>query len=258
MGFGEFLDHWWNLPFLVMLGLVVVFFGLQVIGIASHGGDADVDADADADVDADADADHDADADADHDADSVGMHDVLAFFGVGRVPFMVVWVVLFLFAGVFGLFFNSFFFMHAGGALPPWGFPASLGLSLAIALVAVRLFSRMAGKLVDVGGKGSTTKNDLAGKIGVVASAKLDARFGEVRVRDDRGNEIMVHARMDPRDAELVRGDEVILVEYDAGSELFTATAGGKRVMVESEGEGEATADEARASERGKQDRSRK
>jgi hypothetical protein len=40
VGFGE----WWNLPFRVMLGLVVVFFGLQTIGIAPHGGDADADA----------------------------------------------------------------------------------------------------------------------------------------------------------------------------------------------------------------------
>ena len=29
VGFAEFVNHWWNLPFLVMLGLVVVFFALQ-------------------------------------------------------------------------------------------------------------------------------------------------------------------------------------------------------------------------------------
>ncbi len=240
MGFAAFIDHWWNLPFLVMLGLVVVFFGAQMLGIAAHDGDADMDADADADVDHDADAggDHEADADADHDAEDPGasasFHDVLAFFGVGRVPFMVVWVILFIFTGAFGLFWNSFFFVRAGAgvAMPPWGFPASMTASLAIGLVAVRLFSRVAAKFVDVGGKGASTKHELAGKIGVVASSTIDGKFGEVRVRDDHGNEMLVHARMCAGEASLARGDEVILVEYDAASELFTATIGGRRVMT--------------------------
>jgi hypothetical protein len=262
VGFAEFIDHWWNLPFLVMLGLVVVFFGMQAVGIASHGGDADVDHDVDADVDhdvpADADAQGDApDGDADHDSDSIGLHEVLAFFGVGRVPFMVVWVVLFIFVGAFGLFWNSFFFTHAGGAMPPWGFPASLGLSLAIGLVAVRLFSRVAARFVDVGGKGSSTKHELAGSIGVVASAKIDGRFGEVRVRDAMGNEILVHAKMTPGERDLARGDEVILVEYDGGSELFTATTGGKRVMTGAADAGsEATGADEAAKPREKKGRS--
>ena len=31
MGFAAFLDHWWNLPYLVMLGLVAVFFVMQAV-----------------------------------------------------------------------------------------------------------------------------------------------------------------------------------------------------------------------------------
>jgi hypothetical protein len=242
-GFAAFLNHWWNLPFLVMLGLVVVFFALQTVGIVGHDADADVDADADADADVDADADANADvhADAHADADGVGLAELLAYFGVGRVPFMVVWVTLFIFAGATGLFFNSFFYTRGGGAFPAWGFPASLGLSLAIGLVAVRLFSRAAARLVDVGGKGASTKHELAGKLGVVASARLDAKFGEVRVSDGRGNEILVHARLGDDETPLTRGDEVILVEYDGSSELFTATAGGARILsrVESETQSE-------------------
>src|SRR5688572_22532141 len=33
MGFWSFLNHWWNLPFLVMLGLCGVFVLLQAIGL---------------------------------------------------------------------------------------------------------------------------------------------------------------------------------------------------------------------------------
>jgi hypothetical protein len=253
VGFAAFVDHWWNLPFLVMLGLVVVFFALQTIGIVGH--DADADVDTDADVDADAHADVDAHADAD--ADAVGLADVLAFFGVGRVPFMVVWVTLFIFAGATGLFFNSVFYTRGQGAYPPWGFPASLGLSLAIGLAAVRLFSRAAARFVDVGGKGASAKHELAGKIGVVASAQLDAKFGEVRVHDDRGNEILVHARLGDGERPLMRGDEVILVEYDPASELFAATAGGARVLAPGSAEADAEEEDDSVDERDQKRRGR-
>src|SRR5215510_10632023 len=93
-----FLNHWWNLPYMVMLGLVAVFFVLQMVGMFGGGGDhdADVDGDIDADVDhdVDVDADHDVDvnhdadvdhdAEADHDADGhgLGWQAALSFFGV--------------------------------------------------------------------------------------------------------------------------------------------------------------------------------
>src|SRR5258708_3310954 len=80
MSFWQFLNHWWNLPYLVMLGLVGVFFALQIVGFATHDGDADADHDIDHDVDHD--ADHDAEAD--HEGPLEG---VFAFLGIGRVPF---------------------------------------------------------------------------------------------------------------------------------------------------------------------------
>src|ERR1043166_4773187 len=98
----QFLNQWWNLPYLVALGLVGVFFLLQLFGVAAHAisGDSELDAGAGADHDADAHADADHDADADHG------FDIAAFLGVGRVPFMVVWLTLFIFAGFAGLFLN--------------------------------------------------------------------------------------------------------------------------------------------------------
>jgi hypothetical protein len=231
VGFGEFLNHWWNLPFLVMLGLVVVFALLQAIGLAGHDADADVDHDVDVDADADADTDADADADADAHADGMGWHDVLSFFGIGRVPFMVVWVALFLFGGIAGIVLNSALYTRTEGVYPAWGFPVSLAGSLAIGLACVRIFSRVAARFVDTGGRGASTKHELAGKTGTVASALLDAKFGEIRVRDDRGNELLVHAKLGVGDAPLGRGAEVILVDYDPGTELFSATPGGARVL---------------------------
>jgi hypothetical protein len=217
VGFLPFLNHWWNLPFLVMLGLVGVFFVLQLVGLAGH------------DADHDLDADHDVDADADHDADADGggggWHEVLGFFGVGHVPFMVVWVTLFIFTGFAGVFFNRVMFVRALGDYPGWFFAVSLAAALVVGLTAVRLFSRVAGRLVDVGGKGATAKRELAGKLGIVASAQVDQSFGEVRVQDGRGNEILVHGRLAEGEPPSVRGAKVVLVDYDADKGLFWVTA---------------------------------
>jgi len=188
VGFIEFLSNWWNLPYLVMLGLVAVFFVLQLVGIVGHG-DGDVDADA-----------------------------------VGRVPFMVIWVTLFLFTGFAGLFLNRVY-IHMQGGYAGWFFVVSLLVALAIGLAAVKLFARLAAKLVDTGGRGVTAKHELVGKLAVVASARLDEAFGEVRVRDAAGTEILVHARLRGWEPALARGDRVVLVDYDEKSELFWATA---------------------------------
>ena len=226
-----FLNHWWNLPYLVMLGLVAVFFVLQMVGMIGGDHDADVDHDVDADVDADADGaapeqDVDADADAEQDVggDGFGWHETLSFFGVGRVPLMVVWVTFFIFAGFTGIFVNSTLFVNHGGTFPLWGFAASAGVSLAVGLVAVRLFSRVAAKFVDVGGRGATRKHELSGKSGIVASLQVDSNFGEVRVRDTHGNELLLHGRVHRDEPALKRGQKVVLVDYDPERELYWVT----------------------------------
>jgi hypothetical protein len=225
VGFVAFLNHWWNFPFLVMLGLCGVFFVLQIVGlVGGGGGDHDVDADASPDVDAD----HDVDADADADADGGLMpawHEVLGFLGVGRVPFMVVWVTLFLFGGFTGLFVNRVLFVRSAGDYHGWWFLAVCLVALLVGLASVRLFSRLAAKLVDVGGRGAVTKQELTGKIGVVASPVLDARHGEIRVHDDRGIELLLHGCLRAGDRPLERGAKVVLVSYDADKQLFWATA---------------------------------
>lgn len=215
MGFLTFLNNWWNLPFLVMLGLVGVFFVLQVVGIAAHG-------DADGDADHDADADHDHDHDGEHDAAGL-WSGVLSFFGVGRVPFMVVWVTFFIFAGFSGLTWNRV--VAARGDYPAWAFVAALAVALVVGALGVRLFSRLAGRLVDVGGRGAVQKHELCGKVGVVASAIVDDKFGEVRVRDDRGNELLIHGRLTAGEPALARGAKLVLVDYDAATELFWVAA---------------------------------
>jgi len=223
LSFAAFLNHWWNLPFLVMLGLCGVFLLLQTIGFL--GADADHDVAVDHDADLDASPDGDADADGEGGGMTAGWHEALSFFGIGRVPFMVVWVTLFLFGGFAGIFLNRVLFVRAGGAYHGVWFLGVCGASLLVGLAGVRLFSRLAARLVDVGGRGAPTKDELTGKIGVVASPVLDGRFGEIRVHDDGGTELLLHGCVREGEEPLARGTKVVLVSYDGEKQLYWAAA---------------------------------
>jgi len=231
VAFWQFLNQWWNLPYLVMLGLVGVFFLMQAVGFVAHAAgsehEADVDcggADHDADVahEADADTDHEADADHGHDADQG--HGFAAFFGIGRVPFMVVWLTLFIFAGFTGIFLNRVLQVRAG-EYRAWFFPFSALASLGVGAVSVRFAASAIAKLVDVGGRGAAARRELSGAVGVVASPVLDDKFGEVRVHDSRGNELIVHGHLGEGDGKLKQGDKVVLIELENDSGLFQVAA---------------------------------
>jgi hypothetical protein len=211
MSFWSFLNQWWNLPYLVMLGLVAVFFGIQAFGLAAHG-----DSEVDHDLDHDCEADHDHETHADGEGDSI--------FGATRVPFMVRWLTLFIFSGFAGLFFNRVLQVKTG-AFRPWFFPFSFLAALTVGVFAVRFVSKGVAKLVDTGGRGATRRMELEGTIGIVASSKLDASFGEVRIKDGRGNELIVHGHLADGGKALEQGSKVVLVELDEQSGLFQVAA---------------------------------
>jgi hypothetical protein len=211
VSFFSFLNHWWNLPYLVMLGCTGVWMALQLVGFAGHDGDVDHD------VEVDVDADHDVDAQPDTEGDQAG--GALAWLGAGHVPFMVVWNTFFIFGGFAGLVVNRV--LSANGGYPLWGWFAAGAAAFVAGAAGAKLFGRLVGRFVDVGGRGSAKKRELPGQIGIVASELVDAEFGEVRVRDERGNEQLVHARVAPGEPPPKRGDDVVVVEYDAETELY-------------------------------------
>jgi hypothetical protein len=162
LSFWSFLNHGWNLPSLVMLGLVGAYFALQTAGLIEHGGDGDavVGQELEADADTEQELEHDAGTDADseteseHDVDgatsSLVSQSFLGTLGFGRVPFMVAALSLLIFTGFSGLLFNRFLFLclYFGGAYPVWLIASSLAASLAFGVVVTHFIARFAGKLV--------------------------------------------------------------------------------------------------------------
>ena len=80
MGFWQFLNQWWNLPYLVLLGLVGLYFVLQTVGLVGSLGGHDADADADAEHELDYDVDHEVE----HTSLSVGYANIFPVTPVGK------------------------------------------------------------------------------------------------------------------------------------------------------------------------------
>lgn len=224
--FWSFLTAWYNLPFTVLLGLGLVVAALQLIGL---GGDDDSDAalhegDMDQDVDVDHGVDH-ADHDADSDADGDGEGDnfsLLSFIGVGKVPMLVVFLILFVTVGLLGWLLNGVIQSVIGS------FPGLLILlTLPVATVSGAVFTsrvaRLIGNLVPPLTTTASRAQALVGMTGTVTSPYVDHVYGQVHLRDLGSTLISVFAITEDGEA-IPRGEKVLLVSYDAAGRRYQVT----------------------------------
>ncbi len=231
MAFFSSLFVWANVPYLVALGVAVLFALLQASGLLGllAGGDQDGDADHEADVDGhagDADVDGDADADADHDVDHEGdadhdgpegnpVHAVFADLGVGRVPMSILWQTFAASFGFAGLALNILFKPKDTGALTgslAWTLP----ISLVFAYLLTRTLSRSLARVLSDPKQEATSRKQLVGHTGIVISSKVSEEFGEIRINDKTGHVLRVICRVREGERPIVEGREVVIVEHDA------------------------------------------
>ncbi len=217
------------LPFLIPLGVVLVFTLLQV-SLMALGGislgldmdvDVDVDIDHDVDLDVDMDVDHDIDMDhdVDHDADLDGhgpglAHVILSPLGVGRVPMTVIWQAFFLAWGLSGI--GLTYVLHAlTGANATWFLAVTLPVSLVPAWLITSLIARMVAPLFKTSGKAESVMT-LIGKHGTVTSLQVDAEFGEAVLKVNNGpNHVVVRTRGET----ICKGSEVVVVDVDVSAQ---------------------------------------
>ena len=219
----EFLNYlivsynvWFTAPLTIvfLLALFRLLTGAMDFGDAD--GDADVDADIDADVDMDADADIDSDIEADAGLRSPSFGDLFGFLNVGRVPLVVVLMSLFATWGIAGLIANAFLNVPEK---PQWVW-ISYVIAFFCSFLGTRYISIALSKLFP---ESERAINDvqLLGLSGRVVSGQITTTFGTARVRVPDGPELTVSCRAKSDEVTPVKGDTVILIDYDRTKRIF-------------------------------------
>lgn len=234
-----------NAPYTAALLVVALYVGLQLFGLfesgdhpdgdlgAEHsvaaGGHAAADA-AGGDLDGDgegADPEAGSEPDPDHGSDAGehaepgeghasigGLAWALSALGVGRVPLAIVWQTFFTMFGLIGITATTVTSSLLGSPRPFF-----LAISFPLALVLGALLTagtaRGIARLVPSSSGDATRKRDLVGCSGVVISTKVDAEFGEVRLRDPQGRTLRLICHALPGEPALPEGTEVVVVDYE-------------------------------------------
>lgn len=193
---------WFTAPLAVMFLLAI--FRLVAGGIDF--GDADVDTDIDAD----------ADMEVDSELQNPSFADVFGFLNVGRVPLMVVLMSLFATWGISGLTANALFKISAN---PQW-FWASCVVAFFCSVLGTRYISIVLSKLFPESER-AVTDVQLLGLRGRVISGQVTTTFGTVRVQVPNGPQLTVSCRAKADEVVPVKGDTVILVNYDDAKRIF-------------------------------------
>ena len=241
----EFLTYLlisYNVWFTAPLAIVFIFALFRLALGAMDFGDADADADIDADVDIDADIDIDADVDVDVDMDidadvdidadidadvdadvavdaggqSFSFGDIFGFLNVGRVPLMIVLMSLFATWGMTGLIANALLNVPEN---PQWVW-ISCVTAFFCCFVCTRYISIGLSKLFPESER-AISDVQLLGLSGRVISGQITTTFGTARVQVPDGPELTVSCRTKSDEATPVKGDTVILVNYDRTKRIF-------------------------------------
>ena len=221
----EFLNYLivsYNVWFTAPLAIVFLLALFRLATGAMDFGDVDTDVDMDADLDMDADVDIDADADVDTDMDThTGTHgspfgDVFGFLNVGRVPLMIVLMSLFVTWGISGLIANTFLNIP----VTPYRVWISCIIAFFCCFLGTRYLSIALSKLFPESEK-AINDVQLLGLSGRVISGQITTTFGTARVQVPDGPELTVSCRTKSNEATPVKGDTVILINYDPAKRIF-------------------------------------
>ena len=214
IGFLNYLIVSYNVWFTAPLAIVFLLALFRLATGAMDFGDVDTDIDMDADVDIDVDA--DVDADMDTDTHSPAFSDVFGFLNVGRVPLMIVLMSLFVTWGIFGLIANTLLNIPEN--------PHRVWISCVIALfccfLGTRYISIALSKLFPESEK-AINDAQLLGLSGRVISGQITTTFGTARVQVPDGPELTVSCRAKSDEVTPVKGDTVILINYDPAKRIF-------------------------------------
>lgn len=143
---------------------------------------------------------------------------MLAFFGVGRVPGPFVWGSFLLGWGLFG-FWGTRLWESALDRPGMFFFPA-LVTALAGALAMAKLTGELGARLLPKTESFALSTIDLCGQTGTVAFP-VDEQRGRVNVYDAFGTLHAPSARVAPGQALIARGRRILVTDYDAARDMI-------------------------------------
>ena len=221
----EFLNYlivsynvWFTAPLTIVFLLAIFRLVTGVMDFGDADVDTDIDAEADFDMDADADVDVDMDADIEMDAGghTLSFGDVFGFLNVGRVPLVVILMSLFATWGIAGLIANALINVPEK---PQWVW-ISYVVAFFCSFLSTRYISIGLSKLFPESER-AVSDVQLLGLRGRVISGQITTTFGTARVQVPDGPELTVSCRAKSEEATPVKGDTVILIDYDRTKRIF-------------------------------------
>ena len=226
---GDFLNYilvWYNVWFTAPIACVFLFAIFQLVmgGLDFGGGDTDIGADADIEVDAEVEVDADVDTDVTVDGSSGGggfFPGVLGILNVGKVPFTILLMALFATWGISGLVVNELLNidLHSSRSML-W---ISVGAALLCSVFGTRYLASGLSKLFPESDR-ATNDSHLLGLRGRVISGRVTTTFGTARVPVPQGPELTVSCRVREGEDVPLKGDTVILIDYDLQGRIFDVT----------------------------------
>ncbi|MBK1829903.1 DUF1449 family protein [Verrucomicrobiaceae bacterium R5-34] len=199
----------YNLPLTVLLGLLIIFWALALIGTF------DIDS-----LDFDIDTDIDGDLDTDVSAGSGGfLTAILKFVNATDVPIMMVVSFLSLFMWVISIISN-----YALNPSQSWIIATGLFIgNFFLSCLLVKLVTSPFKKFFNAFKKGENDDEPVIGRIGTVKSRVIDGKYGQVEIPRQNGAPAIVNCIMGEGHEPLVRGNEVLVYDRDIDRKMFIA-----------------------------------
>ncbi len=215
-----------NVPFLVAIGLMLAIALIEGVAMLLGGGlsslidsllpdslsgvDVDIDLDADVDVDMDVGA-----GPVDAVSGGMALSSLLGWLSFGRVPAMILLIILLTSFGLVGLLVQSLAASALGGALPAWlaALPAA-----AAAILSMRYLGRAFAHVIPREETEAVSRESFIGRAALITLG--EARVGmpaQARLRDDFGHSHYVMVEPDEAGEHFAQGEEVILVRENRG-----------------------------------------
>ena len=209
----------YNLPFTLLLGVVLLYWVFVAIGLASHDAfDVDLDLDSHMDVDAGdlGHGDHGG-GHGDHGGHGSVLQSILRFVNASDVPLMIILSILAVSMWMVSIIGNHY--LNPGHNM--WIATGILAGNLFLSAVLTRVITSPLKPLMRALKKGAEEHDPVVGETGVVKTNEVSARHGQVEV-DREGAILLLNARVPEGSPPVTRGTAVLVIDEDKEKQIYT------------------------------------